>query len=137
MSKKKKRNRAPEPIQKPGSGSGAPTLVDEVLQCTDGIALGKEHLARRAEILFFATSATFQSFQMEDVIGEDFEDPTEAVLDYLEFGARALGMTDVAAVVKKNFPAAIVLFDETLRKLDGEAIGRAISNAKAMEFLLA
>ncbi len=114
------------------------TLVDEVLQCTDGRALVKEHLSRPggAQILFFATSATFQSYQMEDVASGEFEQPPEAVLEYLEFGARALGMTDVASTVRVNFPASIMLFDETLRGLDGDAIGRAISNAKAMEFLL-
>jgi hypothetical protein len=140
MSKKKKRNRplSPEPVAG-GANSGGlpPALLDEVLSCENGSLLAKEHLARRPEILFFAASAAFQAFSTEDLIGDGFEIPGDAVLDYLEFATRALGMSEVAGLVKANFPAALLMFDETVQNLDSETLSRSISNAKGMGFLLA
>jgi hypothetical protein len=70
-------------------------------------------------------------------MGDGFEIPNDAVLDYLEFAARALGMSEVAKLVKQNFPASLLMFEETVQSLDGEALSRSISNAKGMGFLLA
>jgi hypothetical protein len=141
MSKKKKRNRAPQSLTGDASaaipGNLPPTLLDEVLSCENGSMLAKEHLARRPEILFFAASAAFQAFSTEDLMGDGFEIPNDAVLDYLEFAARALGMSEVAKLVKQNFPASLLMFEETVQSLDGEALSRSISNAKGMGFLLA
>jgi hypothetical protein len=140
MSKKKKRNRVAESQGVDTSaaipGNLPPTLLDEVLTCENGSILAKEHLARRPEILFFAASATFRAYSTEDLM-EGFEVPHQAVLDYLEFATRALGMSEVAKLVKLNFPAALLMFEETVQVLDGEALTKAISNAKGMGFLMA
>jgi hypothetical protein len=140
MSKKKKRNRLAESQAVDTSDAVPanlpPTLLDEVLTCENGSALAKEHLARRAEILFFAASATFAAYSTPEPT-EGFEVPHQAVLDYLEFATRALGMSEAAKLVKLNFPAALLMFEETVETLDSEALTKAISNAKGMGLLLA
>ena len=140
MSKKKKRNRVSESdaidISAAIPANLPPTLLDEVLTCENGSNLAKEHLARRPEILFFAASATFAAYSTPEPT-EGFEVPHQAVLDYLEFATRALGMSEAAKLVKANFPAALLMFEETVQNLDSEALTKAISNAKGMGFLLA
>ncbi|HEY9680804.1 MAG TPA: hypothetical protein V6C86_04410 [Oculatellaceae cyanobacterium] len=140
MSKKKKHKSsagaaAAKSANEHSSGTALqPTLVDQLLCCSDGMVLVKEHLQQRPEVLFFTTSAAFQTFQVADP--REFRMPSVAVLDYLEFSSRALGMPEVAKLVKTNFPAAIMAYDEAIQSMDGEAIGRAIANAKGLAFLL-
>jgi hypothetical protein len=139
MSKKKTQRAAAAAVAKnsvdPSHGiSLPPTLLDQLLACSDGTALVKEHLQLRPEMLFFTTSAAFQTFQVTDP--RQFQMPSEPVQDYLEFATRALGMPEVAKLVKTNFPAAIMAYDDAIQSMDGEAIGRAISNAKGLAFLL-
>jgi hypothetical protein len=140
MSKKKKRNRVAESQAVDTSAAIPanlpPTLLDEVLTCKDGFGLAKDHLARRPEILFFAASATFAAYSTAEPT-EGFEVPHRAVIDYLEFATRALGMSEVAKLVNLNFLAALLMFEETVQSLDSEALTKAISNAKGMGFLMA
>jgi hypothetical protein len=110
------------------------TLVEEIMGCADVQALVRKHFLAEPKKFLAGVSLLFEVMDVARSPNEELLSTSlGSLFEYLAESSKILGLTHVAALVKSDFPAAVIEFEKVTESLDPSQL---IKNARALDLLM-